>query len=80
MRAKLKMLTTIPVPSATTKKKSVCLKKSLNRPLKNNAMALPSNDFMALISLSKTPVIRATVPPDTPGITLAAPIAIPFRA
>ena len=28
---------------------------------------------------TNTPVIKAIVPPETPGITLAAPIAIPFK-
>ena len=34
---------------------------------------------MAFIKRSKIPVIRAIVPPETPGITLAAPMAIPLK-
>ena len=36
-------------------------------------------DLIELISLSKIPVINAIVPPDTPGITFAAPIPNPLR-
>ena len=38
-----------------------------------------SNDFNEFISSSYIPVTNAIVPPETPGITLAIPIAIPFR-
>ena len=38
-----------------------------------------SNDFKSFINLSYMPEIKATVPPETPGITFAAPIANPFR-
>ena len=34
---------------------------------------------MASINLSYIPVKKATVPPETPGTTLAAPIAAPFK-
>ena len=47
-------------------------------PFNINLMAVRLNDFIAFINLSNIPVIRAIVPPDTPGITLAAPIPIPF--
>ena len=51
------------------------LKSNLKRYLK----AVLSNDFNEFISSSYIPVTNAIVPPETPGITLATPIAIPFR-
>jgi adenine/guanine phosphoribosyltransferase-like PRPP-binding protein len=51
----------------------------LKRPVKKSFSAVISNDFIAFINRSKIPVINAIVPPETPGITLAAPIPNPFR-
>jgi len=42
-------------------------------------MAVRLKDFKALIRRSKIPVIKAIVPPETPGITLAEPTPIPFK-
>jgi hypothetical protein len=47
--------------------------------VKNNLIAVKLQDFNALIKRSKMPVIKAIVPPDTPGITLAEPIPIPLK-
>ncbi len=38
-----------------------------------------SKDFKAFINLSYIPEMKAIVPPETPGITFAAPMATPFR-
>ena len=40
--------------------------------------ALVSNDLSELIKFSYIPVIKAIVPPETPGITLAIPMPIPL--
>ena len=40
--------------------------------------AIESNLLIASINRSNTPVITAIVPPDTPGITFAAPIINPL--
>ena len=55
------------------------LKNPLKSPFSINFTAFRSNDLIELMSFSKIPVIRAIVPPDTPGITLAAPIPIPLK-
>ena len=39
---------------------------------------LVSNDLSEFIKSSYMPVISAIVPPETPGITLAIPMLIPF--
>ena len=44
------------------------------------AKILRSKDFIEWISSSKIPDMRAIVPPETPGIILAAPIPTPFKA
>ena len=58
---------------------SVCAANPLKSRFSNNFSALILKDLMLLIMRSKTPVISAMVPPDTPGITLAVPMAKPFR-
>jgi hypothetical protein len=57
----------------------MCCANSLNLPVKNNLIAVKLQDFNALIKRSKIPVIRAIVPPETPGITLAEPMPIPLK-
>jgi hypothetical protein len=52
---------------------------SLNLSLKRSLIAFKSNALIASMSRSYIPVKNATVPPETPGITLAAPIALPFN-
>ena len=74
-----KIATMTPRPTEQRKARSVCRAKSLNFPLKRSFTAVMLNDFKALISLSKIPVMRAIVPPDTPGITLAEPIPMPLK-
>ena len=52
-------------------------------PLIPFCLITPTNDKLILRipsnSGSKIPVINAIVPPDTPGTTSAAPIAIPLK-
>jgi hypothetical protein len=47
--------------------------------LNNNLSAVRSKDCMELSNSSYIPVIKAIVPPDTPGTTSAPPMAIPLR-
>ena len=68
-----------PKPIDTKNQKSVCFMNPLISPLNNNFNAVRLNDFRALIKRSKIPVISAIVPPETPGITLAVPTAIPLK-
>ena len=49
-------------------------------PENNNLTAFRLKDFKELINCSYIPVTKAIVPPDTPGITLAAPIPKPLRS
>ncbi len=78
-RAKLRIETPIPRNNAMRNTKSVCFAKPLKSPFKTNRKAAKSKDLIAFIKRSKTPVIKAIVPPETPGITFAAPIAIPLK-
>jgi len=68
----------IPPNSVTRKYKSVTLANSLSLPLRSNLKVPIPKDFMEFINLSNMPVMRAMVPPDTPGIILAKPTAIPL--
>jgi len=67
-----------PPNSVTRKYKSVTLANSLILPLRSNLKVPIPKDFMEFINLSNMPVMRAMVPPDTPGIILAKPTAIPL--
>ena len=70
---------TTPAPTEARNHKSVCCANSLNLPLKNNFIAVRLKDFNALIKRSKMPVIKAIVPPETPGMTLAEPTPSPLK-
>ena len=73
--------TLIPIPSKTLKRKVplMAFQNSAILKLKRSLMALRFTDLIELINSSYIPVIKAIVPPETPGTTSAAPIAIPFK-
>lgn len=73
------MDTTTPKPTANKNQKSICLPSSLNFPLNKSCNAVILNYLRQFISRSNIPVRSAIVPPETPGITLAEPIPIPFN-
>ena len=65
-----------PTINATRKLPWILLQNSLNSPLRRSFQTEMSiSEFMASMISEKMPVSNAIVPPDTPGITLAAPIA-----
>ena len=57
----------------------MCWANSLNFPVKNSLIAVKLQDFNAFIKRSKMPVIKAIVPPETPGMTLAEPTPSPLK-
>ena len=79
--ASVKILTTNPTKSATRKFPSTSFHHFLKSPLKKSFQIFTeANALIAAIRREYIPVIRAMVPPDTPGTTLAAPIPKPFNA
>ena len=58
----------------------MCFQNSRNFPLKRRRKASVLTDAMELTNSSYMPIMKAIVPPDTPGITSAAPMHAPFTA
>ena len=74
-----KIETSIPTKSIRIKVPSIFCQASCNFLFLTKFTIEKSNAWMALMSLSYTPKIKATVPPEIPGITSATPIAIPLK-
>jgi len=74
----LNTLAILPPKTASKKYMLVCWIKPLMLNDVINFRAFILNDLSELISSSYIPVIKAIVPPETPGTTLAIPIAIPL--
>ena len=56
----------------------MCFQNSFNLPVKSIRIAVESKELIEPTSSSKMPVMKAMVPPLTPGITSAAPMAAPL--
>ena len=76
--AKAMTLMSIPHPTAKRKLPLMCFQNLIIFPVRSRRIALVSKEFIEATSSSKMPVMKAIVPPLTPGITSAAPIPIPF--
>ena len=76
--AMLNTLTMLPPKTLNKKYRLVCLIKADNLSAASNSIAFRFNDLRELINSSYISVMRAIVPPETPGITFAIPMAIPF--
>src|SRR5699024_7328536 len=77
-RAKLKMLSNTPENKVSKKLALANCQACLTCP-RSISQAASGTRAKAFNSSSYTPVIKAMVPPDTPGTTSAAPMAIPLR-
>ena len=75
----LKTLIMLPENTAVKKYKFVCRISSLILKENKSLRAFVLNDFKEFIRSSYILVIKAIVPPETPGITFAIPIPIPLR-
>ena len=75
-----RMLMSIPPISEIRKFPLICVQNCLNFPLNRSLTAVILIAFIEPTSSSYIPVMKAIVPPDTPGITSAAPMQIPLTA
>ena len=73
------METSIPISNTERKFPSTLFQASLNFFCETILSISKLKELMTLISLSYMPRIKATVPPDIPGMTSAIPIAAPFK-
>ena len=73
------MLNAMPRKTEIKNDKLTCVANCLNFPVKKSLKATRSKDLIESINSSNIPVIIAIVPPDTPGITFAAPMPIPLK-
>ena len=73
-------LTPIPTTSDRRNPPLISFQNSLNLPLKNSFTASALIAASDATNLSYIPIMKAMVPPDTPGITSAAPIHAPLTA
>ena len=78
--ARAMMLTPIPTTSESRKLPLMCFQKAANRPLSSSFTASPFIEASEPTNSSYIPIMKAIVPPDTPGMTSAAPIQAPFTA
>ena len=71
----------MPIPSTieTRNVPFMCFQKALNWPLKRSFMASALIDAIEPTNSSYMPIMNAMVPPDTPGMTSAAPMQAPLR-
>ena len=71
----------IAIPATTENKKLpfICFHNSCHLKVNRSRKACKLMERMELINSSYIPVIKAMVPPDTPGMTSAAPIAHPRK-
>ena len=69
-----------PMPAINDRRKPplMCFQNSLNLPRKNRPSALLSICAIEPTNSSYMPVMNAMVPPDTPGMTSAAPMQAPL--
>ena len=74
------MLMPIPMMSESRKLPLMCFQNALNLPLKRSFTASALMDAREPTNSSYMPMMKAIVPPDTPGITSAAPMHAPLTA
>ena len=72
------MLMPIPATSERRKFPLMCFQNSRILPLKSSLTASALMDAMEPTNSSYIPMMKAIVPPDTPGITSAAPMQAPL--
>ena len=74
--------TLMPMPAIRARRNEplMCFQKSLKRPRRSRRTASMLTDAMDPTNSSYIPVMKAIVPPDTPGITSAPPMHAPFTA
>ena len=74
--------TLIPIPATSDRRKFplMCFQNSLILPLSSSLTASALMDAIEPTNSSYIPIMKAIVPPDTPGITSAAPMQAPLTA
>ena len=77
-----RVMTLMPIPITRERRKLplMCFQKALNCPFSSSLTASPLIDARELTKSSYMPMMKAMVPPDTPGITSAAPMHAPLTA
>ena len=76
--ARAMTLTPIPATRESRNVPLICFQNALNCPLKRRRTASALMDAIEATNSSYMPIMKAIVPPDTPGITSAAPMHAPF--